>query len=60
MGNIFKFFLFTSILIILIGCEKQAMRISCDEILEQAYEESPLNNFEKNKFMCAIFNQSDC
>ena len=57
MGNIFKFFLFTSILVILIGCEKQTMQISCDEILEQAYEESPLNNFEKNKFKDLFLNR---
>ena len=57
MGNIFKFFLFTSILIILIGCEKQSMQISCDELLEQAYEESPLNNFEKNKFKDLFLNR---
>ena len=57
MGNIFKFFLFTSILIILIGCEKQFMQISCDELLEQAYEESPLNNFEKNKFKDLFLNR---
>ena len=57
MGNIFKFFLFTSILVILIGCEKQTVQISCDEILEQAYEESPLNNFEKNKFKDLFLNR---
>ena len=57
MGNIFKFFLFTSILIILIGCEKQFMQISCDELLEQAYEESPLNNLEKNKFKDLFLNR---
>ena len=57
MGNIFKFFLFTSILIILISCEKQFMQISCDELLEQAYEKSPLNNFEKNKFKDLFLNR---
>ena len=57
MGNIFKFFLFTSILVILIGCEKQTMQISCDEILEEAYEESTLNNFEKNKFKDLFINR---
>ena len=57
MGNIFKFFLFTSILVILISCEKQTMQIGCDEILEQAYEESPLNNFEKNKFKDLLSNR---
>ena len=57
MGNIFKFFLFTSILVILIGCEKQTNQISCDELLEQAYEESTLNNFEKNKFKDLFLNR---
>tara|TARA_Y100000746_G_C15313681_1_gene370747 strand:- start:72 stop:758 length:687 start_codon:yes stop_codon:yes gene_type:complete len=36
--------------IILIGCSDTSKELSCKEILELAYTNSSLNNFEKNKF----------
>ena len=50
MGNIFKFFLYILPLFILIGCEKINVKINCEKFLEEAYINSSLNNFEKNKF----------
>tara|TARA_B100000579_G_C22487893_1_gene691029 strand:- start:3 stop:689 length:687 start_codon:yes stop_codon:yes gene_type:complete len=38
------------IAIILIGCSDTSKELSCKEILELAYTNSSLNNFEKNKF----------
>ena len=50
MVNIFRFFLMLVIAIILIGCSDTSKELSCKEILELAYTNSSLNNFEKNKF----------
>lgn len=50
MGNIFRFFLFSAITVFLVGCSFFNKEMSCEEILINSYEESSLNNFEKNKF----------
>ena len=50
MVNIFRFFFMPVIAIILIGCSDTSKELSCKEILELAYTNSSLNNFEKNKF----------
>ena len=50
MGNIFKFFLYTLPILILVGCEKINIKINCEKFIEKTYSNSSLNNFEKNKF----------
>ena len=50
MGNIIKFFLFIAISVFLVSCSFVNKEMSCQEILINSYEDSSLNNFEKNKF----------
>ena len=50
MGNIFRFFLITLSIIVIFSCGFVEDRLSCEDILENTYSESSLNNFEKNKF----------
>ena len=57
MGNIFRFFLFSAITVFLVGCSFFNKEMSCEEILINSYEESSLNNFEKNKFRDLLENR---
>ena len=57
MGNIFRFFLYSLTMFILFGCSQADKKISCEEILEDAYSSSSLNNFEKNKFKDLLLNR---
>ena len=50
MGNIFRFFLVTFSGLLLLSCGEKNNELSCEEILDTSYENSSLNNFEKNKF----------
>ena len=50
MGNIFRFFLIPLLIIAISGCGIVEEKLSCEDILENTYSESSLNNFEKNKF----------
>tara|TARA_B100001250_G_scaffold384634_1_gene379632 strand:+ start:32 stop:745 length:714 start_codon:yes stop_codon:yes gene_type:complete len=50
MRNIFKFFLFSLTALVLFGCGQNQEIINCEDILENTYSSSSLNNFEKNKF----------
>ncbi len=49
MKDLYKFFLSFFLISVLIGCQKSEV-LTCSEISEQAYEQSALTNFEKNKF----------
>jgi membrane-bound lytic murein transglycosylase F len=49
MKDLYKFFLSFFLISVLIGCQKSEV-LTCSEISEQAYEQSTLTNFEKNKF----------
>ena len=42
---------------ILFGCSQADKKISCEDILEDAYSSSSLNNFEKNKFKDLLANR---
>ena len=57
MGNIFRFFLFSAITVFLVGCSFFNKEMSCEEILINSYEDSSLNNFEKNKFKDLLENR---
>ena len=50
MGNIFRFFLITLSIMVISSCDFVEDKLSCEDILENTYSESSLNNFEKNKF----------
>ena len=50
MGNIFRFFLIPLLIIAISGCGIVEEKLSCEDILENTYSQSSLNNFEKNKF----------
>ena len=50
MRNIFRFFLFTLSTVLLSSCGFVEDKLSCEDILENTYSKSSLNNFEKNKF----------
>ena len=50
MGNIFRFFLIAFSGLLLVSCAEKNNELSCEEILNTSYENSSLNNFEKNKF----------
>ncbi len=50
MRNIYKFFLFALSGVLVFGCSEFNNYQSCEAILDEAYETSTLNNFEKNKF----------
>ncbi len=49
MKDLYKFFLSFFLISVIIGCQKSEV-LTCSEISEQAYEQSTLTNFEKNKF----------
>ena len=57
MGNIFRFFLFSVFAMIMVGCSSAKNEMTCEEILDLAYKDSSLNNFEKNKFKDLLFNR---
>ena len=50
MGNIFRFFLAPLLIIAISSCGIVEEKLSCEDILENTYSQSSLNNFEKNKF----------
>ena len=50
MGNIFRFFLISLLVLVVSSCGIVEEKLSCEDILENTYSESSLNNFEKNKF----------
>ena len=57
MGNIFRFFLCSITVSVLLGCSKFNQNVSCEDILESTYSKSSLNNFEKNKFKDLLANR---
>jgi membrane-bound lytic murein transglycosylase F len=57
MGNIFRFFLCSITVSVLLGCSKFDQNVSCEDILESTYSKSSLNNFEKNKFKDLLANR---
>ena len=57
MGNIFRFFLFSLLALVLVGCGQNQKKISCDDIIKDAYSSSSLNNFEQNKFKDLLSNR---
>ena len=57
MGNIFRFFLFSVFAVIMVGCSSAKNEMTCEEILDLAYKDSSLNNFEKNKFKDLLSNR---
>ena len=57
MGNIFRFFLLSITALVLISCSFVNKDMSCEEILTYSYENSSLNNFEKNKFKDLLSNR---
>ena len=57
MGNIFRFFLLSITALVMIGCSFVNKDMSCEEILTYSYENSSLNNFEKNKFKDSLSNR---
>ena len=57
MGNIFRFFLVTFSGLLLLSCGEKNNELSCEEILDTSYENSSLNNFEKNKFKDLLINR---
>ena len=50
MGNIFRFFLTPLLVIVISASGFVEEKLSCEDILENIYSQSSLNNFEKNKF----------
>ena len=50
MRNIFRFFLTPLLVILISACGLVEENLSCEDILENTYSQSSLNNFEKNKF----------
>ena len=50
MRNIFRFFLTPLLVILISACSFVEEKLSCEDILENTYSQSSLNNFEKNKF----------
>ena len=50
MGNIFRFFLITLSIMVISSCGFVEDKLSCEDILDNTYSQSSLNNFEKNKF----------
>ena len=50
MRNIFRFFLYSLTLTVLVSCGSTPDKISCEDIIKNTYSSSSLNNFEKNKF----------
>ena len=50
MRNIFRFFLTPLLVILISACSFVEEKLSCEDILENTYSQSLLNNFEKNKF----------
>ena len=57
MGNIFRFFLLSITALVMIGCSLVNKDKSCEEILTFAYENTSLNNFERNKFRDLLSNR---
>tara|TARA_Y100000768_G_scaffold102918_1_gene75225 strand:+ start:200 stop:913 length:714 start_codon:yes stop_codon:yes gene_type:complete len=57
MRNIFRFFLLSLTTVVLIGCGQNKVIISCEDIIENTYSTSSLNNFEKNKFKDLLLNR---
>ena len=57
MGNIFRFFLLSITALVLVSCSFVNKDMSCEEILTYSYENSSLNNFEKNKFKDLLSNR---
>tara|TARA_Y100000996_G_scaffold134387_1_gene102091 strand:+ start:397 stop:1110 length:714 start_codon:yes stop_codon:yes gene_type:complete len=57
MGNIFRFFLLSLTTVVLVGCGQNKVIISCEDIIENTYSSSSLNNFEKNKFKDLLLNR---
>tara|TARA_X000000368_G_C23012050_1_gene703947 strand:+ start:21 stop:734 length:714 start_codon:yes stop_codon:yes gene_type:complete len=57
MRNIFRFFLLSLTTVVLIGCGQNKVIISCEDIIENTYSSSSLNNFEKNKFKDLLLNR---
>ena len=57
MGNIFRFFSITFTGLLLLSCAEKNNELSCEEILHTSYENSSLNNFEKNKFKDLLSNR---
>ena len=57
MGNIFRFFLIAFSGLLLLSCAEKNNELSCEEILDASYENSLLNNFEKNKFKDLLINR---
>ena len=57
MGNIFRFFLFSLLALVLVGCGQNQKKISCDDIIKDAYSSSSLNKFEQNKFKDLLSNR---
>ena len=57
MGNIFRFFLIAFSGLLLVSCAEKNNELSCEEILDTSYENSSLNNFEKNKFRDLLINR---
>ena len=50
MRNIFRFFLTPLMILLISACSFVEEKLSCEDILENTYSQSSLNNFEKNKF----------
>ena len=57
MGNIFRFFLFSLLALVLVGCGQNQNKISCEDIIKDAYSSSSLNKFEQNKFKDLLSNR---
>ena len=57
MRNIFRFFLYSLTLTVLVSCGNTSDKISCEDIIENTYSSSSLNNFEKNKFKDLLSNR---
>tara|TARA_B100000475_G_C14903446_1_gene275708 strand:+ start:19 stop:732 length:714 start_codon:yes stop_codon:yes gene_type:complete len=57
MRNIFRFFLLSLTTVALVGCGQNKVIISCEDIIENTYSSSSLNNFEKNKFKDLLLNR---
>jgi membrane-bound lytic murein transglycosylase F len=50
MRNIFRFLLTPLLVLVISACGFVEEKLSCEDILENTYSQSSLNNFEKNKF----------
>ena len=57
MRNIFRFFLFSLLALVLVGCGQNQNKISCEDIIKDAYSSSSLNKFEQNKFKDLLSNR---